>query len=148
MNHHIAAFQEAEYGQLVEIWFHAVRETHDFLPEADFRFYHELIRAGALREAELWVAHTEEGQASGFLGRSGNKVEMLFVHPARHGQGIGRALLEHAKGLAEGPLQVDVNEQNTQAVTFYRRYGFEQTGRSELDGAGKPFPLLHMELRR
>ncbi|MFG0216780.1 acetyltransferase, partial [Brevibacillus porteri] len=28
------------------------------------------------------------------------------------------------------------------------RYGFVQTGRSELDGSGKPFPLLHLDLQR
>jgi len=39
---------------------------------------------------------------------------------------------------------VDVNEQNEQAVAFYRRLGLEVEGRSEVDGMGKPFPLLHM----
>jgi putative acetyltransferase len=41
---------------------------------------------------------------------------------------------------------VDVNEQNPQGVGFYRHMGFEQVGRSELDGQGNPFPLLHMRL--
>jgi hypothetical protein len=42
---------------------------------------------------------------------------------------------------------VDVNEQNGQAVGFYLRMGFATEGRSELDGMGKPYPLLHMRLR-
>lgn len=45
-------------------------------------------------------------------------------------------------------LSVDVNEQNPQAVGFYLHYGFVQTGRSPLDGEGRPFPLLHMSLLR
>ena len=41
-------------------------------------------------------------------------------------------------------IGVDVNEQNPEAVAFYRRLGFEVEGRSALDSAGRPFPLLHM----
>jgi putative acetyltransferase len=41
---------------------------------------------------------------------------------------------------------VDVNEQNEQALGFYRHLGFEVVGRSPLDGQGKPYPLLHMTL--
>lgn len=37
-------------------------------------------------------------------------------------------------------------EQNSQALGFYQHIGFSIIGRSELDGQGKPYPLLHMEL--
>ena len=43
---------------------------------------------------------------------------------------------------------MDVNEQNPQGVAFYRHMGFEQVGRSALDGQVNPFPLLHMKLSR
>jgi putative acetyltransferase len=63
----------------------------------------------------------------------------------RAGKGVGKLLLQHA--IAEfGANEVDVNEQNPQGVAFYRHMGFEQVGRSELDGQGNPFPLLHMRL--
>jgi ribosomal protein S18 acetylase RimI-like enzyme len=52
-------------------------------------------------------------------------------------------LLDHAVSVF-GATSLDVNEQNLQAVGFYRHMGFEIVGRSELDGAGKPYPLLHM----
>ena len=42
--------------------------------------------------------------------------------------------------------KVDVNEQNEQAIGFYQHYGFKTISRSELDGTGKPYPILHMEL--
>ena len=41
-----------------------------------------------------------------------------------------------------------MNEQNEQAAGFYRRMGFEVVGRSESDGLGQPFPVLHMELNK
>jgi putative acetyltransferase len=37
-----------------------------------------------------------------------------------------------------------VNEQNDAARAFYERLGFQIVGRSDLDDAGRPFPLLHM----
>ncbi len=40
--------------------------------------------------------------------------------------------------------EVDVNEQNTQALDFYLRRGFHVVGRSPLDGQGRPYPLLHL----
>lgn len=57
--------------------------------------------------------------------------------------------IDSACRIVEGDkLTVDVNEQNAGAHAFYKKYGFVQTGRSELDGAGKPYPLIHMELGR
>ena len=48
--------------------------------------------------------------------------------------------------IERGIRHVDVNEQNPQALGFYRHLGFEQVGRSPLDGQGRPFPLLHLRL--
>jgi putative acetyltransferase len=54
--------------------------------------------------------------------------------------GIGRRLVDHVAR----PTTVDVNEQNQAGVAFYRRLGFEVTGRSERDAEGRPYPLLHL----
>ena len=70
---------------------------------------------------------------------------MLFISPDARGKGIGSMLATHAiKEL--GATKVDVNEQNEQALGFYQHIGFSVTGRSPVDGQGKPYPLLHMAL--
>ncbi|KAF9119149.1 hypothetical protein BGX30_004055, partial [Mortierella sp. GBA39] len=102
----------------------------------------------ALKHVEVWVEKDDSGVPLGFIGLDGSMVEMLFVDPDRHGQGIGTGLLRYAEQLKGGRLRVDVNEQNDGAYAFYQRYGFVRTGRSELDGSGRPFPLLHLELKR
>ncbi|MDE8685662.1 GNAT family N-acetyltransferase, partial [Adlercreutzia rubneri] len=61
------------------------------------------------------------------------------------GCGLGSLLLDHAVS-EHGATLVDVNEQNEQAVGFYGHYGFEVIDRSETDGMGDPFPILHMRL--
>jgi putative acetyltransferase len=81
----------------------------------------------------------------GFMGMSGSKMESLFLAPEFQGRGGGRRLVRHAQEL-RGELTVDVNEQNPAARRFYEACGFVVEGRSELDDAGRPFPLLHMRL--
>ncbi|WP_245365471.1 GNAT family N-acetyltransferase [Chryseobacterium scophthalmum] len=38
------------------------------------------------------------------------------------------------------------NEENPQAIDFYEKMGFRKTGRSQKDGSGKDYPLIHMSL--
>lgn len=135
-----------DYERLTAIWEAAVRATHHFLAESDIQMFRPLVQGGYLPAAPwLRVARDDEGQLLGFVGVEHGKVEMLFVDPARHGRGVGRALLQHAMAQA-GAHSVDVNEQNPGALAFYLRMGFVQAGRSERDGLGKPFPLLHLRL--
>ncbi|EIE5641775.1 acetyltransferase [Salmonella enterica] len=115
-----------EGEKLIAIWRRSVDATHDFLPEAP-----------------LWVAVTEQGEPVGFMLLTGEHMDALFIDPDVRGQGIGKRLVEHALTLAPG-LTTNVNEQNTQAVGFYKKLGFKVTGRSEVDDLGKPYPLLNL----
>ena len=132
----------ADTPRLVDIWEKAVRETHLFLTEADIQFYLPQVRDIYLPALEVWLFENSR-EAVGLIGLDGNKVEMLFVDPAYHGKGAGKALLSHAQHL-KGKLTVDVNEQNPAALAFYLKCNFVKTGRSELDGEGRAFPLLHL----
>ena len=133
----------SDTAALAAIWRASVRATHDFLSDTDFREIDTLVSEHYLPTARVWVALHGEGKPCGFMGLSGAHVDALFIDPARRGQGVGRRLLGHAASLA-GALSVDVNEQNRQAVDFYRHMSFEVIGRSPLDDAGRPYPLLHM----
>lgn len=87
----------------------------------------------------------ENGRLIGFMGIAEENVEMLFIHNDARGKGIGKQLLEY--GIANCKVaKVDVNEQNAQAVGFYEYMGFHILNRSELDGQGKAYPILHMAL--
>jgi len=135
----------ADYPQLLDIWLRAVRATHHFLQPSDIDGLLPQLRDVYFPAVELWVAVDTDDQPLGFIGFNENHVEMLFVDPERHGKGIGRALLDFGRQ-SRNAMSVDVNEQNPQATGFYEHYGFVQTGRSPLDGEGRPFPLLHMSL--
>ena len=131
---------------LAALWERSVRATHDFLSEDDIRFFFPLVRDSYLPALKVWVGEQVDGTPAGFIATGGDTVEMLFIEPDRRGQGVGRQLLDHVNALHD-TLHVDVNEQNPQAHGFYLHYGFEQTGRSETDGEGRPFPIIHLALK-
>ncbi|WP_438449045.1 acetyltransferase [Gorillibacterium sp. sgz5001074] len=142
----IIPYNDHYHDELVDLWYQAVVHTHTFLSEQDIQFYHQIMQSGVMREVEIWIELGTEGQPVGFMGLNGTKIEMLFVKPEEHGRGIGRRLIQHAIKRKGRNLQVDVNEQNEAAFAFYKRLGFVQMGRSELDSSGQPFPLLHLEV--
>lgn len=134
-----------EHSRLVEIWRRAVDATHDFLALEHRDEIESQLASDYLPQVDLHVAD-RGGVPVGFAGVSGPNLEMFFVDAYQCGQGIGTAVLSFV--IAErGVTTVDVNEQNAQAVEFYRRRGFTHVGRSELDDQGGPYPILHMALR-
>jgi len=134
----------SEYPALVEIWRSAVRATHDFLAETDFERIESNLASAYFPAVTLIVAE-HEGKPVGFAGSAEGNLEMLFVSNDVRGSGIGSALL--AEAIANnGVTKVDVNEQNPGAHGFYASRGFVQVRRSELDGDGRPYPILHLEL--
>ncbi|HEX5818554.1 MAG TPA: acetyltransferase [Gemmatimonadales bacterium] len=137
--------RDADRDALLLLWERSVRATHAFLAEADIDFYRPLVREALGSDAlEVWVLATEADEPMGFLGLEGNRIEALFLAPEHRGAGGGRRLVEHAQALHGGELRLDVNEQNGGARGFYEALGFEVVGRSELDGTGRPYPLLQM----
>ncbi|MBA0036533.1 GNAT family N-acetyltransferase [Pantoea sp. BIGb0393] len=135
--------QECDFEAITAVWEASVRATHDFLQEADILALRPQVRMHYLPMVELRVYRDEQHTIVGFLGVAENRLEMLFVAPQAFGQGVGTQLLRYATQHL-GVNELDVNEQNPQALGFYQRQGFVITGRSPLDGQGNPFPLLHL----
>ncbi|NIG53743.1 GNAT family N-acetyltransferase [Chitinophaga sp. Cy-1792] len=141
----ITAVYPSEYQVLIEVWERSVRATHDFLTEDDIQFFKPLILNEYFQAVNLSCMKDKNGAILGFAGVADNKLEMLFIDPAYRGEGVGKALLAFVIS-QQGVTLVDVNEQNEQAVGFYLHNGFKVLSRSEVDGMGKPFPLLMMGL--
>jgi putative acetyltransferase len=131
--------------RVIAIWCAAVDATHHFLAAADRVALETLIR-GFLPDAPLWLAVDQNDRPLAFMLIDDGHMEALFVDPAFRGMGLGAALVRH--GLSMHPaMSTDVNEQNDQAVGFYERMGFKRSGRSPLDGRGRPYPLVHLTYR-
>lgn len=97
-----------------------------------------------LPKVPLWFAVDANDYPLAFMFIDNGHMEALFVDPIGRGTGIGAALVRH--GLSIHPdMTTDVNEQNLQALGFYEKMGFQRTGRSSLDGQGRPYPIIHLE---
>ncbi len=147
MNKEIDTIDTSEYQDVVNVWEASVRATHHFLKEEDIEYFKPLILNTYLDAVELRGIRNNAKEIIGFLGVAEQNLEMLFIHPEYRGQRIGKKLLEHAIKNMD-VKKVDVNEQNEQAVGFYKHSGFQVINRSELDASGKPYPILHMELQK
>jgi putative acetyltransferase len=138
--------QAAEADRLFAIWLRSVRATHAFLAEDDVQALIPLVRDYIDASVEsFWVLVDAAGTPIGFMGMTGSEIDSLFVDPDHLRHGGGRALVNHARTLST-ELTVSVNEQNPAARKFYEACGFAVVGRSETDGQGRPFPLLHLRL--
>ena len=136
---------QADHVHLLQIWEASVRATHLFLTEEHVQSFIPLVRDELAHFSPLHCLRNGTCEPIAFMGVANGKIEMLFVAPDCRGSGAGRKLVEYAVEQL-GARYVDVNEQNEQAVGFYRHMGFEPVGRSELDPMGNPFPILHMRL--
>lgn len=140
----ISKVQVEDFAQVLDVWEASVRETHHFVKEEDIQFFRPLVR-DVIPTIELYCVRDEAGVVAGFISVSDDNIDMLFVDPDWRGKGIGTRLIRFAVD-SLGATSVDVNEQNQQALGFYLHMGFEVIGRSELDGTGKPYPILYMRL--
>ena len=131
-----------EGEELIAIWCRSVDATHNFLSK-EYRGELEGLVRSFLPEAPLWVAVTEKDEPIAFMLLTGEHMDALFVDPDVRGSGVGKLLINHALTLSS-KLTTNVNEQNEQAVGFYKKMGFKVTGRSDTDDLGKPYPLLNL----
>lgn len=146
MKYQVSHVTKQDYLELIEVWEKSVQATHDFLPDEEIEQLKSLILDKYFDAVLIKCIKNIEGKIIGFSGVSNHKIEMLFVAPGAQGQGVGSALCQYAVAY-QGVTKVDVNEQNPRAREFYEKMGFNVVGRSELDGQGKPYPILHMENR-
>ena len=85
---------------------------------------------------EFW-GYEEGGELLGIMGiqRLGevDLIRHAYVLPAKQGEGVGGALLEHLMETAERPVLVGTWAAAEWAIGFYRRHGFEQVTPAQKD---------------
>ncbi len=120
----IRLYQRTDLSELLEAWFSASLVGHPFLDDEFFQQEGRKLREVYLPSAETWVFE-QDGVVVGFISLIGNEVGGIFVNASYHGHGIGRALMDHARGLRDS-LELDVFKHNKVGREFYERHGFHQ----------------------
>ena len=140
----IVKYSDTYKQQILAVWERSVLATHDFLTPTDFEEIKELVSTINFNDFQVFCLISEDVIA-GFIGIAEKKVEMLFLDPKYFGLGLGHKLLSFAVKELNAD-KVDVNEQNTKALKFYQKFGFETFERTDQDDQGRNYPLLRLKL--
>ena len=133
-------YAEADEAAAIELW----RRTWQLAyPAIDFaartawwreRWRNELVSSTVVTVAE------RDGVLLGFVTvdpRSGY-LDQIVVAPETWGSPLAAALLDEAKRIAPGRLDLLVNQDNARAVRFYQKHGFVVTGADVNPRSGAP----------
>jgi putative acetyltransferase len=134
-----------DFTTLAEFWVAAWRGSGfdvNFEARRDWLQGHLAEMAG--RGVEIIVACATDGSAVGFvtIDRRNGYLDQLCVAPAAQGRGVARALLDEAKRLAPGRVELRVNADNFRARAIYERAGFVVAGEGVSPTSGLPTLLL------
>ena len=125
----IRKFEAADLERVMEIWIDSNLDAHSFIG-ADYWQTHFSGAREAIASAEVYV-YEFEGAIIAFMGIKNRHIEGIFVDGKFRSNGVGKALLDHAKGLYN-KLTLSVYKRNTRAAEFYLREGFT-AAREQMD---------------
>jgi ribosomal protein S18 acetylase RimI-like enzyme len=138
----IRAYRQDDLPAVLETWAAASVVGHSFLDESFLARERVAIAEEYLPNATTWVWALNDVSV-GFISLSGDEIGGLFVRPAVHGRGIGRALVLQAMS-GRSQLDVEVFERNEIGRGFYQALGFRQIGSGVEPDTGEP--SLHLRL--
>lgn len=136
--------KQDEADRLYEIWHGAVKATHNFLSDEQFDEIALIVKNDFLPNVIPEVYVDDHDIPLGFMTMTNNTIDALFIDLEHRGKGIGKAFVHRVKN-SHDSLKLEVNEQNPSAHGFYIKMGFVDVLRTEVDQAGRPFPLIYMQ---
>ena len=118
----IRELRKADINQVADIWLDTNIKAHYFIPAQYWKSNLELVKE-LLLQATVYV-YEDNQKIQGFIGLNGEYIEGIFVSVEMQSHGIGRLLLDYIKN-RKTKLSLNVYQQNTRAISFYKREGFE-----------------------
>lgn len=118
----IRELRKADINKVADIWLDTNIKAHYFIPAQYWKSNLELVKE-VLPQAEVYVYENDK-EIQGFIGLNDEYIEGIFVSDKMQSQGLGKILLDYAKG-KRNKLFLNVYKKNTRAISFYQREGFE-----------------------
>lgn len=124
----IEHYHAEDETEVLSIWLKASEQAHAFAGVGFWCGLVEDMRQVYLPKARTWVCR-DAGKVVGFACLVGEgELAALFVAPERQSEGIGSLLLNWVKERSKGFLTAGVYEENSRALEFYARAGFQEIG--------------------
>lgn len=109
-----------ELGACADLYLRVLRETFTWVPRERHK-REDFLRAA--RDEEVYVA-LDDGAILGVAGFFAPQNFLHSLYVEARGLGVGKALLDHLRKRADGPVSLKVQAPNKRAQAFYRREGF------------------------
>jgi putative acetyltransferase len=139
-------YREDDEDAAIALWLETWQQAY---PDIDFKarvaWWRERWRGELVPAAAIVVAE-QAGTLVGFVTIDGKGyLDQLVVGPNHWGSQLGNALVDEAKRLSPDHISLLVNTDNSRAIRFYERNGFDHAGGDVYPTSGRP--VLRMEWR-
>ena len=133
-------YETSDEDAAIELWRHTWQAAYpniDFSARADW--WRERWRKELMPQATVVVAEMA-GTLSGFVTvePESGYLDQIVVAPDHWGGELAGALLDEAKRISPARLDLLVNKDNTRAIRFYEKHGFEYAGDDVNPVSGRP----------
>jgi len=133
-------YTQADEAAAIELW----RRTWQLAyPQIDFSarvdWWRERWRDELVPSAVITIAE-RDGAMLGFVTVDPHSgyLDQIVVAPETWGSRLAAALVDEAKRIAPGGLELLVNQDNARAIRFYEKHGFVITGAEVNPRSGAP----------
>ena len=119
----IRVFKENDISVVMQIWLDTNIKTHSFISKCYWMDNYDMVKK-IIPQAEIYVYEDNiTNQIEGFIGLTDNYIAGLFVKEGVQSKGIGKQLLNYAKGIKSN-MRLSVYNKNIRAIKFYQREQF------------------------
>ena len=128
-NLNIRLYNSNDENEVIKLWLKSTKIAHNFMTEEFLQNEEKNMRNMYLPNCETHVAELNDnlvGFISMIYGSDVPEIGGLFVSVDNHRTGVGSKLLAHIV-LKNPTLDVEVFQDNTNGVSFYKKNGFCQT---------------------
>ena len=133
-------YAAADEAAAIELWRTTWQQAYpaiDFTARVDWwrsRWRHELVPNASIVVVQIG------GELIGFVTveRATGYLDQIVVAPQAWGGIVAQALLDEAKRLSPTGLDLQVNQDNSRAVRFYKKHGFAISGEDVNPRSGAP----------
>lgn len=122
----IRAMKSADLPRIKEIYIKSNSAVNLNVPEDHFQKDSAFFTNETLYKCENWIFE-QNGQVLGIISVSHDYIEGLFIHSDFWNKGIGSELLNYVLKIKK-ELRLQVYENNSNAIKFYKKHGFVITG--------------------
>ena len=120
----IREFRDTDIDRVMDIWLNTSIITHDFIDPNYWKDNYDIVKNYYIPICKTYVYEDELG-VQGFISLlKDNFIGAIFVDNDKRGNGIGSSLMNFVKD-KDGDFLLETYKDNTQAINFYKKHGFE-----------------------